>query len=86
MFGIKRIDISNFGNGIVPQFKLTELNIDTIHNGFHHNGLHEEKLEEEKNKEFIKKKFKTSGEIFNSINKRYNKFKYAYYNKSAKKS
>jgi len=69
VFGLKKIDIGNFGNGIVPKFEVTELSIEKIHNG-----IHKTQVENKKN-------LKTSGDIFAAINRRYNKFKYAYYNK-----
>lgn len=69
MFGLKKIDIGNFGNGIVPKFKVTELSIEKIHNG-----IHKTQVENKKN-------LKTSGDIFRAINRRYNKFRYAYYTK-----
>jgi len=72
MFNIKRIDISNFGNGVVPRFQLTDLNIQKIHNGVHSNPVKREES---------KKVMKTSTDIFNAISRRYNKFRYAYYNK-----
>ena len=73
MFGLKRIEIGNFGNGIVPKFELTDLNIEKIHNG-----IHKTQTENTKN-------LKTSSDIFAAINRRYNKFKYAYYHKGADK-
>jgi len=69
MFGLKYIDISNFGNGLVPKFNVANLNIDNIQNDFH------------KKTAETKRVLKTSNDIFASINRRYNKFMYAYYNK-----
>jgi hypothetical protein len=69
MFGLKRIDLGNFGNGLIPKFDVTNLNIETIHNDIH--------KKEVENKRVLK----TSNDIFASINRRYNKFMYAYYNK-----
>jgi len=65
LFDIKRIDINTFGNGLVPKFNIKELNIEKIKNT---------------TSEPMKKGMMTK-DIFASIERRYNKFKYAYYNK-----
>lgn len=69
MFGLRYIDIGSFGNGLVPKFNITNLNIDSIHND-----IHKKQVEN-------KRVLKSSNDIFASINRRYNKFMYAYYNK-----
>jgi len=69
LFNIKRIDISNFGNGIVPRFDVHELNIERINNSVH-------KIPQENHKKIV-----ASKDIFEAIERRYNKFKYAYYKK-----
>jgi hypothetical protein len=65
---IKRFDINGF-RGIVPQIKYTDISIQKIHNGIH------------KTQVETSKKLHGSNDLFASIHRRYNKFKYAYYNK-----
>lgn len=68
--------IGDFGNGLVPQFKVTELSIDKIHRGINKTQAENEDLQAANKKRLTK-----ASDIFASINRRYNKFKYAYYNK-----
>jgi hypothetical protein len=85
MFGLKRIEIGNFGNGLVPKFNITELNIRKIQNNVDNTRRVENTLQSQPQPQpqqnGNKKQLKTSGEIFAAINRRFNKFKYAYYNK-----
>jgi hypothetical protein len=74
MFGLKRIDL-NYGNGLVPKFNITSLNIEMIKNGMRQSQNPQQQPTE------IKKVLKTSNDIFASINRRYHKFRYAFYNK-----
>lgn len=80
MFGLKPIMIGNFGNGLVPQIETTDLNLDKIHRGINKTqSIREDSLMENQ------KKLKTSNDLIASINRRYNKFKYAYYNKGVER-
>ena len=79
MFGLKRFEVGNFGNGVVPNFQPTEVTIDTIYKG-----VNKTEYVNEMKKEDNKKRLKTSKDIFDAINRRYNKFKSAYYNKGIK--
>lgn len=72
MFDLKRIDINTFGNGLVPKFNIHEINIERIKNVTN--------TPPEAQKKVMKTK-----DIFESIERRYNKFKYAYYNKGVSK-
>lgn len=72
--------IGNFGNGLVPQIETTDLNLDKIHRGINKTqAIREDSLMENQ------KKLKTSNDLIASINRRYNKFKYAYYNKGVER-
>jgi len=68
LFDIKKIDINTFGNGIVPKFNIKDINIERIRNL--------DKVQASVPKEYI-----TTKDVFAAIERRYNKFKYAYYNK-----
>jgi len=76
LFGLKPIMIGDFNNGIIPKFEITELNIDGIHKGISKSQPNREDLRAANQKRLTK-----ASDIFASINRRYNKFKYAYYNK-----
>ena len=80
MFGLKRFEVGNFGHGAVPNFQPTEVTIDTIYKG-----VNKTEYANEMKKEDNKKRLRTSKDIFEAINRRYNKFKYAYYNKGLEK-
>jgi hypothetical protein len=72
--------LGNFGNGLVPQVEATDLNLDKIHRGINKTQAdREDKLYDNQ------KKLRTSTDLIASINRRYNKFKYAYYNKGVEK-
>lgn len=75
MFNLDRIDFSNFGKGIVPKFNVGDLNIQKIKYGFQ-----QSKDLQRENQKVIR----SANDMFNAINRRYNKFKYAYYNKGVK--
>jgi hypothetical protein len=74
MFGLKRVDL-NYGNGLVPKFNITNLNIESIRNGMRQQSQSQPQHLE------VKKVLRTSNDLFASISRRYNKFRYAYYNK-----
>jgi len=71
--------IGDFSNGIVPKFEVTDLNLDKIHRG-----VNKTQAENEDLRDANKKRITKASDIFASINRRYNKFKYAYYNKGVK--
>jgi hypothetical protein len=80
LFGLKKIIIGDFNNGIIPKFEVSSVSLDQIHRGISKTQAENEDREIE-----TKKKLKTANDFIASINRRYNKFKYAYYNKGVER-